>query len=333
MSLPVPSKKWQIATLVSALTGTDFGNQADLIFQVKQKRKAFGHVVAGSGDGASGGMDGVDRWTSTGSLVTGSWVAILQPGSGAMDVLQVDNGLGENDYAFVHSPGGLFTGGGPTTRPTATDQTVLYSNSFYGRNDGGHALPLICHLSVSTDLTCCRMIHFFNDNPFGNVVYDAAEDPVSGWVSPNFGIVDKVGFNKNSSCDVGDVARWTTEFSGGGTGIFSAWAAGGSGTAMPMTAVVAGTGIGNIAGRTQPLNMALLVKNGFSKTYRYLPKSLLFRNPANSDPGIHGEMFDCWWVPHASFTPGVTTPLAGSKEFIIVGDQMWPWNGTVPATH
>lgn len=337
-----PLKTWQIATLVST-TGDDALDQKDLEIKIKNRRIAFGHIVAGSSDGTTGAMDGVDRWPNTAaipSFVVVPWMVITQPGSGAQDLIWYSN-FGESDWGFSHSPGGLFTGGNASLLPTATDSTVtairtggLYANSWHGRDDGGHASPLICHLSVSTDLTCCRQFFFFNNHNYGNLFYDMVDDPSAGWAHPNYAVTDKEGVGKNQNCNCGMLYQFVYgPYSG--QGYFNSWGPHGAMHLYATSEIGVSSASGAFAGQWHA------APNKITGTYRNPPRLGLAEPIANADGGWHGKVFDCWWVGNnpgpggeGSFQWGVmaTTPLDGSKKFIIIGDMMFPWNGTVPQT-
>lgn len=327
--LPIPKKTYQIVTLANSLLGVNRTNQLDMVLKVHAQRKAWGFIIRGSGDGITAAMDGVDRWISVGNFPTASngvWMVYENPITGAQDLLQPYD-FGESDYVIVHSPDGGFTGGSTVARPSAPHETILYNNSFFGRGEGGGDPQFVCHMWLSPDFEVFRQSYWWNHIPFANIFYDKVEDPTPGWALPHYGLVDRNGHAIDSDQTVGDVTRWMNEFAGGGTGVFqSAWGPGGQ---MQMTATVEGTGVGNVLGRTQPLNTALTTKNQISNTYRFLPTSGLYRCEGFSDSGWHGRVFDCWWIPHLIFTPGVTTPIDGSNEFVLIKDQLHVWNGTI----
>src|SRR6267142_3245175 len=141
MSIVTPIKLWNSKTLVSVLID-DTTNQKDLEIQIKNQRVAWGHIVAGSSDGTTGAMDGVDRWPNFAAIpdfTNVPWMCITQPGSGAQDLIWYGN-FGSSGWGFSHSPGGLFTGGSASLLPTAADSQVtsnrlngLYSNTWHGR--------------------------------------------------------------------------------------------------------------------------------------------------------------------------------------------------------
>jgi hypothetical protein len=326
--LPTPQKRWSVATLVSALSGTDATNQKDLILQIKNQRKTFGHVVMGSSDGTTGAIDGVDRWSSTASLPDGvdwPWMLLKQPGSGAEDLVSYQ-AFGQTNWRWEQSPGGLFTGGSASTLPTATDSSgSLYGgingSIFFG--GGGHtAHPYICNMWVSSDLKCCRQTFWYNGNPFGNVVFDAIDDPSAG-ISPCIAFVDK--FNSSDPAadnQIGYLQNYCYSLS---SGIAKGWGPSGR---LNMY----GSATGTYSGGFRSMVGQLAGKNKVTGTYRNDESRCgLYEPYVNSDGGYHGLLFDHWWVQersiNANFNSGDTLPLDGSKQFVIIGDFMWPWNG------
>jgi hypothetical protein len=192
-NLPAPQKTWKTATVANALHGTvSEANQCDLWVAIKNQRKTWGHTVIGSGNLTTGGMDGVDRW-STFADVAGTrhcWIILQQPGSGAQDLIAHD-GAGQNNWLFQHSPGGLFTGGAFDTYPTASDSSgSLYGGSagsiFMGNGEEGSNPQYVCNMWASTDLTCCRMTFWIRPIPVV-ITPNAADnvDALGNWLFTN----------------------------------------------------------------------------------------------------------------------------------------------------
>lgn len=334
--LPVPQKTWLTATVANVLTGTDIGNQKDIQIRVKNQRKLWpGQGVLGSGDGTTGGCDGIDRWLTTANVPNGGAWYGAKNGNGSQDVVLYTNS-GQSNWLFVHSPGGLFTGGTASARPTATDEKVIYgpggtTNSFFGRGGGGSTPQFVCNMMCSTDGLCLRLFYWQGNINFRNVFFDAVDEPTPGWALPNYGVCDNnLGFDAFVNQNTGLVDHWMNEFNGGGSGIFQS--ARGPAGAMQMTATLEGTGTGNSSGITKPWSDVVVRKNAISNTYRFLPRFGMFSVTNDGNYGWHGRVFDMWAVPHGLFAAGSTTPLAGNKEFFITGDLMFPWNGTAYRT-
>lgn len=326
--LPDVQKTYRYATLANTLTGTDRGNQLDMVLQVHAQRQAWGFEVAGSGNGVAGAMDGVDRWSGPGSFAAfthGVWCVYTNPATGAQDLLQVEN-YGQNDYWFVHSPGGLFTGGSSSVRPTATDETILYANSFFGRGGGGSNPQFVCNMSCSDDMEVFRESFWWNSQAVGDVWLDAVDEPTPGWTTPNYGLVDKFGVDVASSGVVGDLVNWVITPTDG-VSVIKSW---GGGAAMGLLATAEVCGASYVPNHWLGANVP---KNKISGAWRGPPRIGLYAPIADVNGGWHGRIFDMWWASRGAlggstrFTSGSTYPLAGTKDCVIIGDRMTPWSG------
>jgi hypothetical protein len=329
--LPKLQKTWQATTLVS-VTGGDVADQQDIEFKKKTQLITYGLTCSGSGNATSANLSGTDTWASSADIVNGSWFVWKMPGSGAQLIMS-HLISGQSNWTWAFSPGGLYTGGSVGTPPTAADAVPLYmNNSFHGRGDGSNSLPLICHVLVSEDLTCLRMIHFYNNFNYGNLHLEQANTTNGLWTPPTWGCVDKNGFGKDASQDVGDVLRWLTEFGGGGTGMMQARGPiGGNTTVMQMTATIESClGQGGSSLYAQILPGILTSKDANTNDWRPFPLQIgMFRNVGYSDAGWQGRPYDLWVVPKdgSVWLTGNTTPLDGSKQFVVVGNFLHPWNG------
>lgn len=332
-NLPTPVKTWMYATLANSLLGNDVLNQFDMMLKVHAQRKAWGHVIKGSGNGASGAMDGVDRWHSSAdfpSFTNGVWM-VYENAAGAQDRVQYHNS-GESDWGFYHSADGGYTGGSSSAQPTAAHENSLYGNSWFGRGDGGSNPQFVCHLWCSTDLTCFRQSYWFGGNNFGNLFYDAVDGPSTGWAAPNYAIVNSYGFGISGADprQCGYIGDFVFQDHGTGGGTILGWGPHGK---LQMLGTVEGTGPG---GYSYMPGLATVAKNKISGTYRLgESRSGIYEPIGNADGGWHGRLFDFWWAQSSShsgpariFAPGSTIQLDGSRQFVIVGDWMFPWNGT-----
>lgn len=89
-----------------------------------------GAFVAGSGDGVTGAMDGVDRWTTDASLNSpNAWLVIQFANQNNSQVLISPSGTGLL-YALVWSPTGIFVGGSALADPTAADSQASGGGTF-----------------------------------------------------------------------------------------------------------------------------------------------------------------------------------------------------------
>jgi hypothetical protein len=132
LDLPVRSKVWRAygnAVQGAEASGSVHAAQSwviikNLMFGVP----APGLVCAGSSDAATAGLDGVDRIVDKTKVISNaagahSWQVIESAADGWQ--LCIDFNTANNWTAtMVWSPGGNFTGGSTTARPTATDEIV-----------------------------------------------------------------------------------------------------------------------------------------------------------------------------------------------------------------
>lgn len=91
----------------------------------------LGWIVKGSGDGSTGGMDGVDRIVSASAFSSGSsWVVLATPGDDVQ--LLLDKGGGNaTSLGFAYNPGNDYAGGAHDAFPTSTASlaTDVYRSS------------------------------------------------------------------------------------------------------------------------------------------------------------------------------------------------------------
>lgn len=116
-------------------------NTSGMLLNVKNALKAFGWLVDGSSNASAAGMDGVDRWTATGDIVTGtsgshSWIVLRNPSTGVRICIETYGALFYNGRVVMAYS--AFTGGATNARPTAVGEVVnnntsLLPNSLIGR--------------------------------------------------------------------------------------------------------------------------------------------------------------------------------------------------------
>lgn len=183
MSLPTLSKSWQFSiNRTIAKVGTSWTpTTADLLFQIKDALVGFGSspwVVDYSCDGATAGSagDGVDRWASNADVVVStalttahSWMVLKQTGAGAGNVQILLNASASSGGTLTYginlmtvvSWNAGFTGGTTTSRPTATDETVLIDSKGYpglGGLENNNPRQCFLHAMQSTDGDCTRIV-------------------------------------------------------------------------------------------------------------------------------------------------------------------------------
>lgn len=105
-------------------------------------------VIEGSGNTVSGGLDGVNRWLTTGDIPVNAWICIRQPATGQRLVYQRTQS-GNPSGTLWCSPRLPFTGGSASARPTSTEEGSIARNFFRYASDNGYSpsKALIWHAS------------------------------------------------------------------------------------------------------------------------------------------------------------------------------------------
>lgn len=131
MPLPLVTKTWSVSANNRVPFVSLNNTMAKLLFGVKAFLKAQGYTVAGSSNGTTGAMDGVDRWSTFSDAATRgattvaaqSWI-VLVDGNG-VQILLAYVGASDDLARLAFSAGALYVAAGtPTFSPTATDETA-----------------------------------------------------------------------------------------------------------------------------------------------------------------------------------------------------------------
>lgn len=159
-SLPL-IKSWQMAgalgrTLCVPLspTGIDTVIWAPALLNILTSFPLFPYQVLGTSDGVTAGLDGVNRWLNSSSIVVTvtagnprSWAVFKNPATGYSYCIHAfRDGSGLSEVVVSHTS--AFTGGSITARPTATDELVV-KNSFFQLQST--TLPLTLSVWHTTD--------------------------------------------------------------------------------------------------------------------------------------------------------------------------------------
>lgn len=136
MTMPAVQKTW----LISANNRISYvslnATMGAFLYGLKQYLKTQGYTVAGSCNGTTGAMDGVDRWASPANAQTRfggtagaqSWI-VLTDGNG-VQILFTYDGTADNLATFGFSPGALYVvAATPTFKPTATDEQLVLTST------------------------------------------------------------------------------------------------------------------------------------------------------------------------------------------------------------
>ena len=163
--MPKISRTWTI----SANNRIAYVSLNDLIahylFGIKAFLKANGYTVAGSCDGTTGAMDGVDRWSTFSNATTRganassaqSWI-VLRDGNGVHILLSY---LGATDdiCLMAFSPGALYVVAGTTTfKPTAADETNFTAAAGLSMLNNTTSGDRVWHGYVDATRKLCRFV-------------------------------------------------------------------------------------------------------------------------------------------------------------------------------
>ena len=318
MALPSIIKTWQysVSQLVAA-TGSPSTEAQALFLAIKNAMIAFGSTawtVRYSCNKTTAGTagDGVDRWTTTASIVdtnsgTHSWMVLRQTGLGVNFELCIDclSGSGPGAVHFgsiVVSFGAGFTGGTTSLRPTATDEQILINQTTILPTASGNSR---WHLMQSSDGACTRLFVTHSGAPLTCWIFDKVTNAVTGWTNPIIAHAT--------------ISAATTDWSSA-TGTFSIRPASTNG--------LASLGCEGNAGGTVSAIAAGAVANELDSSNPILPLSVL--GITGGMRGRNATVIDLW-AGGAGVVTGDTYPNDTTYQFAQFGTLIVPWNATLPA--
>jgi len=333
MPLPTLEKTYQyarasaISTINNRLvtTGSGSNDQKTILLRIVNDLIGFtnGWTVVGSSDSVASGMAGINRWAAIANLVfvtsggtAHSWIVLSNATVQiCLDCTSPFGGSGVN-AAFMNvmmSVNAGFTGGSITARPTATDEVqVLPVTTNVNFLDGaGSSTPTardyITSVVMSNDKEITRvMIRIPNSRYSVNFFVEKVKNPVSGWTYPW-------------------IARWGAMASGNATSY------GNCNDVVSVTGLSPGgvmhmhqSSEGYISSMVGEL---LSTPNEISNSWEMFPVGLVCATVGFR--GFHGRRFDTYWVLDAH-QDGDTFPGDGTRTWLVIGDQVIPWNGSTP---
>lgn len=323
MALPTPEKTWQFAHVAPAPSGTTTLDEQNIIYQMKEALKAFGTlpwVCAGSNDGVTAAMDGVDRintptkFTFTGT-VGASWIVLEAP-DGLQMLLYGANG-GSFSLAFYtkFSRSAGFTGGTTTSIPTATDEdqtTAGNGHDLFNWSGFPTGVQVACHIMHSTDGEETRMFFCIQGYCDAWIGVGVAGQPGSLWNGRWYGHGPFTNANLATS-------QWTWNV---GQNWIKAQTPGGSFGYLNA-----------LKDMSQQTNIyeAFTVPNEISGEVPLWPLGL-YGNPTYIT-GLRGQAgyLKDWWLTVNSINAGDGFPGDASKQFMSFGSGIVvPWDGTTP---
>jgi hypothetical protein len=327
MAVPIKDKTWQFATnLNPGFNGTDLADIGQLFVLVKNALKAIEDNpwnVQGSSDSVTAGMDAVDRLIDHTDVVRAggahSWIVLQQDAIGTGAQILFDFIVADARYINIYfSPADGFTGGNTTTRPTATDELQLSNSNFEfitGFTSGGMGTSMRAHVMVSSDGLCTRIIGCQGNIARSLIMVDVPINPPTGWANPVFcAVAGHTGLPPNDPLSIN---YWTNTA--------NLLKAVGPVDVMPMNMTMqgfatSGTSNGIFIGHTPWV--------GADEASGEMPISGvgIAHVTTVGQRGRHGYIAD-FWTTALSASQGTSFPGDGSKDFVVLGNFVFPWDG------
>jgi hypothetical protein len=337
MSAPVKTKDWEYLLNQTAAHSTHTTMRATLLLGLKnaflnsgvfstpwQVDRSCSSTVAGTVG------DGVDRWSETSDIVwshTGgaarSWFVFVQPNYfGASQPLYMlwetrQSASSQNSGALgVYLSTNAFTGGGTTSRPTATNEWAVLgtdetaTNSNWQGSIGSGETSKRYHVMASDDGQEWRVSIAFEGAAQNVWIIGRPANPPSGWSTPLYALIygsTNAATNAATAAGVGSatqrVALWDS-------------------SAGRFTCRLTGESL-NSGGDY----VTSCAANTFDSSR---PLSSVGLYSSSGTVGHMGALRDVWWT-RAADGVGTTYPSA-QPDFCNIGGLVLPWDGaTTPA--
>jgi hypothetical protein len=335
MAMPVPEKTWVFDTNNLVNTGTVAGDMKALIFALKTAMVAAGWTVQLSSDATSSGA--ADYWIDTGDLNWGttgarSWIVLRNDNLGPTHLeILLECKWYSSSYpthlAVRYAPAGDYAGGNTTTAPTCSNEQTLaapagnYEAAFIS-NGPANCGPRFWHYMNSNDGQCHRF--FMTQGGIVNclLMFERIKNPVAGLAASDQFVIAYYPDKGNISIS-GGLSKTTTAVFNAVSTYLKSYVAGSGAAAYFMTGEFCGAG-------SKPINDLLLAPNpNDADSWPLFPIGLVTITNTAWAYGRNGELFDMWWGSTSRLT-GYTYPADGSREFIQVGEMVFPWDGSKP---
>lgn len=315
--IPNLTRRWQFAVnLDPGRSGTNDGDAAAMFCAIKDALTGLYHspwkVVSSSN---SIGFDLTADVVRGPELVvpgpTGddhSWVVMKQPALPGLYCFDFEHPEAMF-MTVVWSPGGLFKGGTTKIRPGATDEIVLAQHAWWlGDWKGRDGIPMRAHVLASEDGKATRIICASRNRVTSVMSFEEPLGPTPGWTEPsaNF-VVAPFGDGEAATHD----AMWE------GAPVHAV------GPVGPMAMALTGEGY------EKDDEVVVLSRHHTRPTqdgYDIVPIGL-WHDEVVGQRGHHGFLTDLWWTS-AELSSGTTFPSDGTKQFVVLGDMLFPWNGS-----
>ena len=341
MVLPALDKTWQF-NVNNVRTGTVALDDSRAVLRgIKNRFIGFASnpwVVDYSCNSTVAGTpgDGVDRWAADTDLVfqsadTGtarSWIVLRNPVT-TMELLiecrssTTSTGRG---IRVVVSPSAGFTGGTTTSRPTATDELILYAGDInstwgWGTISSNTVVNSVYHVFHSSDGQVTYVVICIGSRATGFWCFGRPIDPPAGWTNPQIAIMS----GGTATLGPSSLGLYYTDLFFNGTN--TAFIARTNSVAGGGTCYITTEALRTSAVASSPVSQNLLVVNELTSEWEVYPCNITCITPGSR--GRVGRLADLRYVSEA-LTSGDTAPGDGSRTRAVFGNVMFPWNGTVP---
>lgn len=258
--------------------------------------------------------DGINRWASVSNLVWGSttrsWIVLKQSElAGAELCIDLSNATASS-CTVAFSPGGLYTGGTTTARPTATDEVVLLSNTTWMPSTTN--LGNVVHVQQSTDGKATRVLICQLGMCGTFFMMQEVADYSTGWTHPVVGTWTAnnaaAAVDRTTYAVLNDLAALSARDNGTNFALFMA-------TKGFISAMVG-----------EQLNA---VANEIDGTWPLTDIDV--ESTTSLKRGQHGYLDDLWFGSSNHLT-GTAYPTGGTREFAQFGHLVTPWNGSTIRT-
>ena len=335
MSLPAKSVAW-IYSFNNRITYASLLQVArDLLFLIKQTLKANGYTVKGSSNGTTGGMDGVDRWTTAADAGTRgtttttpiSWV-VLTDGNGT-DILFAYIGATDDVFRLnVSHAGDYVVAATATHQPTSANETATgpgwFTAAIPSMIGTATSADRVAHIWIAPDATGFRVALFRSAVllcAFGVDKHEAATYAPSVVVSAAHGFF----FN-------GAVVAQNFPFDAAST----------AGTNAQFRIVVRTSMGGKLASccrSVEAQGYGLASANFMHLGQDFIPelqgagfqlKRIGICSVSSAQRGKVGNLRD-WWIGRALSGVSDGDTYGSNREFVCIDGEsgvVWPWDGT-----
>jgi hypothetical protein len=327
MPLPTTTKTWLFnVNRALAGTGSPCTDHRQVLFTIVSGLLSFAvspWKVVGSADGFSAAgnfLDGTNRWTDVSKLIwqspgnPHSWIVLRQSSvlSGFQLLLACESASADGALLTIAvSPGGLYTAGSNSNRPTATDEILLCNGSSWLLGSSSQICRL--HLVMSDDGQVTRV--FVHSNNLCILYWDFSRVNSTvgglGWSTP-FLVLARGG---NPALSQPSYALGSN-----GSGIRSKW------NNILTEMLYTGEGWnGGLGGQRYTRASDLDGSFPFFPIGLASETSLAF--------GRYGMVHDLWWgACNPPVMEGSWYPNDLTYQFVQFGNLILKWNGTQPLT-